>query len=1273
MNTYFAGHTHTDRSNFRLRDAINKPSELLDHVNKLGLRGVAVTDHETVASHATAYQHFIENRDQFPEDFTLAFGNEIYLVDRSQVEYARENNEKISFHHFILIAKNEHGHEGLRKLSSLAWKNSFFFRGMERVPTYKDDLERIMKDYKGDIIATSACVGGELPQLLIKYYEDRSEENKKAVTDFASFLKYLFGDDLYFELQPSKNRDQLIANEMLLKIADSFDVKCTVSTDAHYLSKDQAKAHEMYLRSTDGDREVAEFYSTTYVFSYDELLEYFKPELLEMLAKNTLIMADSIEEYGFAQETQIPLATVPDYEMHDYIHVINPEKYPHIINMSKSENEIDRYYCHLVLLGLSQKNEELNDINLSRIDIEFSEVEAISYQLNQPMSSYFVLMKDLVDIMWEVSLVGVSRGSASCFYTNYLLDIVQINAIKFDLPHWRFLSKERVELPDIDVDSEGSRRFEIVQLVKERYGEDNVLNIGTYTTEGVRQSVLTACRGFGIDKDEAHNIANLLPNDKGVEWPIKDAFEGNPDKGRKPAKSFLHEISKYDGLKETLMTIQGVVSGRGQHASGLVVFPDGFVAQNAMMRTSGKLPITQYDANDTSYMGGLKYDFLSINALDRIRLSMELLLKDNKIEWQGTLKDTYNKYFHPDVCDMDSPEMYQMLMDGHVINAFQFETPVGRQTLEKIEAKTFDELAAANSLMRLTTDGEQPIDRFIRYKNNIADWYIDMEEGNLTKEEKQELIDVLGSRYGVCDTQEALMILAMSPLVSGYGLGEANRLRKSVAKQDEAKLEKEMILFYEAGEELGSSKQMLDYVWHKCFKPTFGYAFSLPHIAGYTLELIIEMNICYRYGPIFWKTACLSIAAGMIGEEEKGTDYSALAKALGRFRAEITPPSINKSELGFVPDLVNEKILYGLKPITGLNATDAQFIIDNRPYKNVKDFHSKCVIGGPLSDSKLIVLIKSGAFDEFNPDRRDLMIKYIRYITPLKQKLTASNIQKLTRFLSDKKFDKALEAFEFGKSLPKGKEPKLDEDQIAVFREKYLPHLDKYQTKKYNWNYKFGDNGEFIINEAVFTKYKKVLMEPITEWLKTTEALVCEAKLRMEESWKKYAQGNTASWEMQSISFYIHEHELEFVPLDNYFEIAKFSEMPTEPNVAEWKYNRNGTKRPIYQTYAIAGTVVEKTKGKGLITIVTEDAVVLARIGKGKMPHYDKSISVGEGKDKVVIDPSWFVRGTKLVLIGYRRGNEFVGNKFGSNYQHSVMKIGRYNKDEVEIQLEKKY
>ena len=438
----FSIHNHTDVSNYRLRDAINTPEKLIDYAMELGLPGIAITDHETLSSHIKA-SRYVEDK-----DFKLGFGNEIYLVDKETIYHARENNEKTQFHHFLLLAKNKKGYEFLKRQSSKAWQNNFYFRGMERVPTYYDELEELMKDYKGDVIASSACLGGPIPQAILKYHETRDNKDKQEIMRLIKWCVKVFGkDDFYLELQPSKNEEQLIVNKVLLQLGKQLDIKCIVTTDAHYLNKEQAMAHKIYLQSSQGDREVESFYATTYVMNREELLEYFDEDVLDELIENTHLIMDKIEPITFKQQTQVPDIDIPLYQPNRTFEEYY-DKYEYINKYAHSGREMDRYYLHLLGEGFIKRGQEFNEENLKRINVELEQLWIISEKLGQPLSSYFVLTQDVINMMWEVSLVGVSRGSASCYYTNYLLDIVQINPITYKLPYWRFLSKERATLPD---------------------------------------------------------------------------------------------------------------------------------------------------------------------------------------------------------------------------------------------------------------------------------------------------------------------------------------------------------------------------------------------------------------------------------------------------------------------------------------------------------------------------------------------------------------------------------------------------------------------------------------------------------------------------------------------------------------------------------------------------------------------------------------------------------------------------------------------------------
>lgn len=847
----FLIHNHSYHSNYRLRDSTNKPEEIIEYAHSLGMKGIALTDHATISGHVTMEKYINEN--EHLKDFKLGFGDEFYLVDRKTVEEAREKNEKIFFHHFLVLAKNKKGYEFLKKLTTREWENSFFYRGMQRTPTYFDDLEELIKGYEDDVIFSSACLGSPLSQLILEYHKDKSIEIKKKINDFIMFFINKVGkDNFYLELQPAIKHDksnkevkqeQQIVNDMLLKLSKVYGLKCIVTTDAHYLNKEQAFAHKVFLQASQGEREVDSFYSTTYIMDREELLEYFDEKLLDELINNTHEIMDKLEPITFKKTTQVPTVDIPEYKdrnlFKDYLN-----DYKYINKYKESDREIDRYYLHLIGEGMVSHNQKFNDENLSRIDVELEQVWEISNKLKQPLSSYFVLTKDIVEMMWEVSLVGVSRGSASCFYTNYLLEIVQINPLQYKLPFWRFLNKQRPELPDIDIDTEASQREEIVELAKKRYGHDKILNSCTFTTEGPKSTVITSTRGYGLPVAEQHNIANLIPNEGASLWSISDCFFGNKKKDRKPVKEFIKRVEQYEGLKDVMLTIEGVISGRSQHASSVIFYPESFLDVNAMMKTTKGLEVTQFNAEDGQYASELKIDFLSISALGRIREAIELLLKDNKIEWQGSLKATYDKYFHPDVLDLTSKEMYDMLANGEVFDAFQMSSLVAQNAMAKIRPETFNEVAITNTLIRLQTEGEQPVDKFVRYKKDINQWYDDMRKYGLNHKEIELMEKHLLPRTGICDTQEIIMEIVMDKNIGNSSLEFANKYRKAIAKKNEKAIEECEEVFKKNIIDNGHQEAFADYIINEQIGLSRRYSFSLPLLKTGAFLVNLIKGVC---------------------------------------------------------------------------------------------------------------------------------------------------------------------------------------------------------------------------------------------------------------------------------------------------------------------------------------------------------------------------------------------------------------------------------------------
>lgn len=818
-------HNHSEFSNMRMLDSIIKVESLIDYALKLGLKGIGITDHESLSGHVRLMRYVEDGKKKgtIPQDFKVIYGNEIYLVD--ELTEPDDTGKRVStspYYHFILLAKDEEGHKQLRQLSSLAWEASYYTGKMERVPTTKENLQNIVSKNRGHIIASTACIGGELGKHIL------NNDIDKAIA-FIKYCKELFDDDFYLEMQPSNNPEQVYVNEMILRLSEKHGIPYIITTDTHYLQKEDREVHEAYLNSKeDEERELDEFYATTYMMSQEEIHQYMDRQIgrnnVLKAFNNSLLLADKVKEYSLFCPTIVPAADVPDFAV-DHLFGKYYDTHEFTKKFAYSENKYDRYLLKLVEDGFYEKipfttfSSEKFFEYIDRIEIELKEMWLVTEKLGTSISSYYLTTLELIEIMWNEgdSLVGIARGSVTGMETMYLIGLTQIDPIPWGLPCWRHITHEKIELSDVDIDSQQSKREQIIQAVKNKKGHNRVLNCCTFRTEGSKSAILTAGKGIGLSADIKSYIANMIPVTRGETWSLKDCVYGNEKEGRKPIKEFINECEKYGKLLEIALTIEGLVCGRSMHASAVYLFNDNYIEHNAMMRTPKGVEVTQFNMKDSDYCSGLKMDFLTIQALDRIRICMELLIKAGYMEWQGSLRATYNKYLHPDVLDYDTKEMWDMVADNAVINLFQFDTQVGLQAAKKMKPQNLQELAAANSIMRLMVSeegAEQPIDTFVRYKNDINEWYKCMREDYKLNEDEVKLLEqYLLATNGIGATQEDVMELSMDNKIAGFNVTQSNKLRKGISKKDK-KLQQDMKdMFFEHGIEIGTSENMLNYIW----------------------------------------------------------------------------------------------------------------------------------------------------------------------------------------------------------------------------------------------------------------------------------------------------------------------------------------------------------------------------------------------------------------------------------------------------------------------------
>ena len=1287
----FETHSHSHYSNIRLIDSINKPRDMILTASKLGYAGLALTDHEALCGHVEwlLLEQELKEKNLIAENFKCALGNEIYLTE------TREPKQK--YWHFLLIAKNTEGHRALRELSSQAWLNGYTERRMERVPTLKTELEEIVRRFPNSLVADSSCLGSELDALVLALDDAEKQNDKELILEkkieIDKFLRWcisLFHDDFYIEIAPGISSDQKRFNRRVKPIAKFYGLKIVMGTDAHYLTSEYREIHKAFLNSKDGEREVDSFYHDAHFMSdeeaYENLKDVFSKEEFEEMCQNSLEIMNKIGTYEIFHnpiipETEVhPLPPIVDESLRDY---------PHLFELRKSENPQEREWVNSCISAMEKKGIGDKE-HWERLELEADILCHISHKLGNCLFSYFNTFKDFIDTFWECgSITGPGRGSSGSFLSNYLLGITQLDPIEYNFPYFRFLNKDRAELPDIDQDLSPSKRPLVFKKLREKRGELNVAQVATFGTTSAKAAVATACRGYrskeypkGIDSDISLYLSGLIPSERGITWSLTECFEGNEEKGRKPIREFCSQFKNYPGLKEIALGIENLIVRRGVHASGVIFYNNSPFETSALMKSPGGDITTQFDLHMEEKLGGTKFDFLVTEICDKITVALNLLRQNGYFSECSSLREIYNKYLHPQVLDLKNLRIWEALENGEVQDVFQFNTAIGLQTVQAIKPRNPIEMCAANGLMRLVApEGqERPFDRYIRFKNNPKLWYDEMDREGLTKEEQKILEPYYARDYGVPFDQESLMRMVMDENISHFTLAESNNTRKVLAK----KKVKEIPAVKEKFISQCPSKRLGEYCWRTMMLPQMSYSFSNVHAMLYSFIGIQTLVIATQWPVIYWNTACLIVNSQSIEEEEttedfleenpseadcqgeleemdddeeesikkkekkkvKTVNYGKVATAIGKMKSagiEVSPPDINQSAYTFIPDEKKNLIRYGLRGITKVGDDIVKQIIENRPYTSIPDFLSKVKINKP----QMVNLIKCGAFDSFGP-REQVMREYVSLISDAKKRITLQNMKMLIDFkLIPEEYDFVCRVFNFNKYLKTFKVDDLfllDNIAMAFFDKNFS--IDKLVEDVR------AESG-FAIKQAVWKKIYDGVMDEVRPYVKAHNQELLEAvNTRLtEEVWNKYCLGNISKWEMDSVSCYFHEHELARVN-NAYYGFSNFFDLPEEPEI-ERVLEIKGKRVPIFKIHRIYGTVLDRDKMKKLVTLLTPEGVVTVKIFGEVFNIYDRQISEkGADGKKHVKEKSTFSRGNKIVVCGIRDGDSFRAKKYKATPYH---------------------
>ena len=1295
------------KSNFRLRDSINTVESLIDYSIELGHTVCAITEHDTIASSIRAEKYYNKVKKDHPE-FKLIRGNEIYLV-RNGLNAQNYKKETDRYFHFILLAKTSEGAKQIREISTRAWMRSYVTRGMRRVPTYYQDLIDIIGANPGHVIGCTACLGGCLPTQLIRN-RDTGAPSMDLIKRWIRQMQGIFGaDDFYFEMQPSFNKDQIYVNHKLVELGAELGIKYIITNDAHYLKKADRPIHKAFLNSQQGDREVDDFYATTYLMSDEEVREYMEKEMGEEVLQSAYQTIEEIrnkcEDYSLIKPLKIPRLNWKTYSMFDWNWAITywGERVPFLKNFWNSEYSEDRRLAEAIIYKISECHEFQNKRALDEINACLEDTWISSEVNGSRWSAYFLNLQNIIDACWDAgTLVGCGRGSGVGFILLYLLGITQINPLreKSQTKRWRFLNPERVSVLDVDIDIEGGRRAEVLKSFRQIYGEDRVANVLTLKTEKSKSAIQTACRGLGIDNDIAAYLSSFIQADRGQLRTLKQVFYGDPDNNMPASTQFRIEMEEnYPEVWRVAQGIEGLINGCGIHAGGVIFVDEPFTESTALMRAPKGEIITQFDLHDAEDTGLIKYDILSVEALDKIHNCIDLICEYGYEEREATLKETYEKIIGIYNLERDSKEMWEMCWNHKVMSLFQMEKQSGISGIAAMKPTSVDDLAILNSAIRLMATekgGEMPVNKLARFKAHPSDWDYELKKYGLGAEAKEILEPVLNVSYGLCIAQEQFMQLVQLPELGGFNLTWADKLRKSIAKKNPAEYDKLTDEYFKTIKEKGLDEKLCTYVWNVLIAMSKGYGFNLSHTLAYSLIGLQELNLAYRYPTILWDCACLiSDSGGAEKESEddetneqdcveeffdssfgtfedgddsdseddeeetetkkkkktsKSANYGKIATAIGKMSHEgvaIVATDINQSKYTFSPDIDNNRIVYGLSGITKVGDEIVKQIMENRPYTNIEDFLSKVKINKP----QMINLIKSGAFDGlYGGDRIKAMNMYIDLIADKKKRITLQNMKMLIDFdLIPNEYQFQCRVYAFNKYL---KKLKFDNyygiDNIALnFYSEYFD-MDLLSST---------ENYVFKIKQTDWDKIYKKQMDIIRPFIqKNNQELLDAVNNRLRQDlWDKYCLGNISQWEMDSISCYIHDHELKKLK-NSLYGLSEYSKLPEEPIINyEFRSKDTGQKIPLFKIVRIAGTVLDKDKNKKTVTLLTNDSVVTVKIFGDAFTHYDRQISE-KGADGVkhVKEKSWLARGNKIIITGIRREDNFIAKKYKNTPHHLV-------------------
>ncbi|MBD3167336.1 DNA polymerase III subunit alpha [bacterium] len=877
-------HNHTDYS---FLDGATKVQDLCRTALELGQPAVAITDHGNLCGAVDFYTTAKK------VGIKPIIGCELYLTDSRRTEKGKDTyGRERPIYHQLLIAKNETGWRNLIKLSSVGYTEGFY-----RKPRIDYD---ILEQHHEGLICLSGCIQSHINQTILHKGTDEA-------LHVAGRLQDLFGEDFYIELQSHGIEDETVAMQGLIEVAKRIDARMVVTNDAHYTKREHADVHDVLLcvqtkSDIDDPRRFRFDGQEFYLKTGDEMAELF-PDHPEAVT-NTLEVAEKVE-FGF------------DFSEKHFPKFPHPESAVHLSH--------EDYLMELAEAGLPKRYGEVTQEIRDRLEYEMGIIR------QKQLAGYFLIVRDFIKHAKDEGIfVGPGRGSAAGCLVSYLVEITDIDPMKYDLLFERFINPERESYPDIDVDFADARRAEVIEYVRKKYGTENVGQIITYGRMMSKGAVRDVGRVLKVPLKEVDEIAKLIPD---TAKTLEQAMEMDKELADK-----VNSDPRYREMMDKAMILEGTIRNAGVHAAGIVITPKPLDELVPLYKVPDGDITTQFDMTFVEKLGLLKVDFLGLKTLTILERTLR------NIKRRGIEIDL-------DTIPLDDEKTYDLFARGDTIGIFQFESSGMRENLRKLKPTRLEDLIAMNALYR-----PGPMDHI--------DEFCDRKHGRQKITYLHDsLANILDETYGIIVYQEQVMLIAHR--LAGFTLGRADVLRKAMGKKKEdlmAELKPEFVKG--CVEVSGFTEKLANELWD-LIKQFARYGFNKSHAAGYAL-------VAYQTGYLKAHYPAEFMAASLTTRSDNTDELVLFLEECRHMKLDVLPPDVNESVYEFsVPQA--DQVRFGMCAIKGVGMGAIDAIVGERKvregFTDLFDLSSTAV-SNPLINKKVLeTLIYAGATESLSGHR----------------------------------------------------------------------------------------------------------------------------------------------------------------------------------------------------------------------------------------------------------------------------------------------------------------